>query len=94
MENKNIKILIIDDILDNIITLQALIEEAFPETSIFPALNGLQGLEMARKEDPDVIFLDIVMPGMDGFEVCQKLKKDKDLGEIPVVFVTALKGDK
>lgn len=94
MENKNIKILIIDDNQDNIIILQALIEEAFSETSIFPALNGLQGLEMARKEDLDVIFLDIVMPGMDGFEVCQKLKKDKDLEEIPVVFVTALKGDK
>ena len=94
MENKNIKILIIDDNQDNIIILQALIEEAFSETSIFQALNGLQGLEIARKEDPDVIFLDIVMPGMDGFEVCQNLKKDKDLEEIPVVFVTALKGDK
>lgn len=94
MENKNIKILIIDDIQDNLTTLQALIEEAFSETSIFQALNGVQGIEIAKKEDPDVILLDIVMPGMDGFEVCQKLKKDKDLGEIPVVFVTALKGDK
>jgi len=86
MENKNIKILIIDDNQDNINILQALIEEAFSETSIFQALNGRQGLEMARKEDPDVIFLDIVMPGMDGFEVCRKLKKDNDLGEIPVVL--------
>lgn len=93
MENKNIKILIIDDNQDNIIILQALIEEAFSETSIFQALNGRQGLEMARKEDPDVIFLDIVMPGMNGFEVCRKLKNDNDLGEIPVVFITAFKGD-
>ena len=94
MENKSIDILIIDDIQDNLTTLQALIKEAFPEASIFQALNGQLGLEIAKKEDPDVILLDIVMPGMDGFEVCNKLKADKELREIPVVFITALKGDK
>ena len=51
------------------------------------------GIELATAEDPDVILLDIVMPGMDGFEVCKKLKSDKNLRDIPVVFVTALKGD-
>jgi PAS domain S-box-containing protein len=94
MENKNIKILIIDDIQDNITTLKALIEEAFPNASTFQALSGMKGIAVAKKEDPDVILLDIVMPGMDGFEVCSKLKEEKELREIPVVFVTALKGDK
>ena len=49
---------------------------------------------LADAENPDVILLDIIMPGMDGFEVCKRLKSDKGLCDIPVIFVTALKGDK
>ena len=94
MENKKIKILAIDDNFDNLITLQALILESFPTAEIILALNGKEGLALAASEDPDVILLDIVMPEMDGYEVCQKLKSDTKLSEIPVVFVTALKGDK
>jgi PAS domain S-box-containing protein len=58
------------------------------------ALNGLQGIELARAEDPDVILLDIVMPGMDGFEVCRRLKADERLRSIPVIFLTALRTDR
>jgi PAS domain S-box-containing protein len=94
MVNREIKILTIDDNPDNLITLKALINEAFPEAIIFPASNGLDGLKIADQQDPDVILLDIVMPGMDGFEVCRRLKKDTRLQDIPVVFITALKGDK
>ncbi len=94
MENKNIKILAIDDNQDNLITIKALINEVFHEAHIFTAINGEKGLELAEEEDPDVILLDIVMPGMDGFEVCQLLKADKKLCDIPVVFVTANKDDK
>jgi PAS domain S-box-containing protein len=93
MEN-SIKILAIDDNKDNLISLNALIKEAFPSVKIFTALNGTAGLEIAEKEDPDVILLDIVMPRMDGFEICTRLKADKDLCIIPVVFITAMKGDK
>ncbi|MFZ4401752.1 MAG: PAS domain S-box protein [Bacteroidales bacterium] len=94
MDNNEIKILAIDDIRDNLISIKALIREAFPDAIVFTALRGIEGIEIAATEDPDLILLDIVMPDMDGFEVCQKLKADNKLSEIPVVFVTALKGDK
>jgi PAS domain S-box-containing protein len=94
MENKNITILAIDDIQDNLISLKALIRESFPDALIFTALSGAKGLEIASEKDPDVILLDIVMPEMDGFEVCKRLKANPKLIDIPVVFVTALKGDK
>jgi PAS domain S-box-containing protein len=94
MESKKIKILAIDDNLDNLITIQALVYESFPNAVVIKALSGKAGLQSAAKEDPDVILLDIVMPEMDGFEVCRQLKEDKNLCDIPVVFVTALKGDK
>ena len=94
MENKKIKILAIDDNQDNLIIIQVLINESFPNVKIFTALTGEQGIELAALKDPDVILLDIIMPVMDGFEVCSRLKSDKNLSDIPVVFVTALKGDK
>jgi PAS domain S-box-containing protein len=89
-----IKILAIDDNQDNLISIKALINEAFPNSMVFTALTGEKGLTLAAAENPDVILLDIVMPGMDGFEVCRKLKADPALSAIPVVFVTANKGDR
>lgn len=94
MENKELKILAIDDNRDNLITIHALVMEAFPDAIVHTALSGVEGIELAAKTDPDVILLDVVMPGMDGFEVCGKLKEDPVLCDIPIVFVTALKGDK
>ena len=57
------------------------------------ALSGQEGLALACEEEPDLILLDIVMPEMDGFTVCRRLKKDKELCDIPVVFITAIKDD-
>ena len=94
MANKRIKILVIDDIQDNLITLNALIKESFPDAISLNALNGQTGLELAAAEDPDVILLDIIMPVMDGYEVCKNLKANKKLRDIPVVFVTANKDTK
>ena len=94
MHNKEIKILAIDDNLDNLISIQALIAEAFHNAKIIIALNGKEGLELAASENPDVILLDVIMPEMDGFVVCQRLKSNESLCDIPVVFVTALTGDK
>ncbi len=94
MDSKKIKILAIDDNKDNLISINALIKEAFPDAIILNALSGKKGIELATSQDPDVILLDIVMPDMDGFEVCQKLKSNIKLSDIPIVFVTAIKGDK
>lgn len=94
MENKQIRILAIDDNPDNLISLKALLKDAFPRSLVFTVLNGQKGLEMAASEDPDVILLDIIMPVMDGYEVCRRLKANSATKEIPVVFVTAIKSDK
>ncbi len=94
MADRQLKFLAIDDHQDNLITMRALIHESFPEARVLTANTGSTGIEIASAEDPDVILLDIVMPGMDGFEVCQKLKAEKRTKEIPVVFVTAIKGDR
>ena len=94
MENRIVKILAIDDNKDNLTILKALIMEAFPNAIMLTAFSGQKGLEIGEKEEPDVILLDIIMPGMDGYETCRKLKADKKLCDIPVVFVTAIKSDK
>ena len=56
------------------------------------ALGGKEGLDIARKELPDVILLDLMMPDIDGFEVLRQLKLDISTEEIPVIFVTAVNG--
>lgn len=88
------KILAIDDNPDNLIALKAVVSDRLPGTHVLTALNGQQGIELALAEDPDVILLDIVMPGMDGYAVCRKLKEDERLQLIPVLFLTALKTDR
>jgi len=88
------KILAIDDNSDNLISLKAIMDDAFPGSIVFTAINGSKGIELAIANNPDVILLDIIMPGMDGFEVCRLLKLDERVHDIPVVFLTALKGDK
>jgi PAS domain S-box-containing protein len=89
-----IKILTIDDIYDNLVVSNALLEEAFPEAELIIAQSGKKGIELCISEKPDVILLDIVMPIMDGFEVCKILKADDVLKHIPVIMVTASKVDK
>jgi len=87
------KILAIDDNPDNLTVLKAVLTDAFSQATVFTALNGYEGIKLALAEDPDVILLDIIMPGLDGFEVCRKLKAEERLEAIPVVFLTALKTD-
>lgn len=88
------KILAIDDNNNNLISLEALIEDSFPNSIVYTALTGRKGIELAIKKDPDVILLDVLMPEMDGFEVCQLLKKDEHLRDTPIVFLTVIKDDK
>jgi PAS domain S-box-containing protein len=94
MESDTIKILAIDDNNDNLITLKALISESFPKAEILTAQDGINGIEIAAISEPDVILLDIIMPELDGFAVCKKLKAFKKTADIPVVFITAIKVDK
>jgi PAS domain S-box-containing protein len=94
MEKARLKILAIDDNADNLTTMRAVMQDALPDCTLLTALNGTRGVELAREENPDVILLDIVMPGMDGYEVCRMLKADEQSHQIPVVFITALKTDR
>ncbi len=94
MHTTPFKLLAIDDNADNLITLKAVIQDILPECTFLTTLDATEGLRLAHAEDPDVILLDIVMPRMDGFEVCRHLKADPSLTSIPVVFLTALRADR
>lgn len=63
-------------------------------SKILSAKNGLEALDQVRRHNPDLILLDIMMPGMNGFEVCQALRQDAQLYKIPVVMLTAMESSK
>ena len=94
METTPLKILAIDDNRDNRMSLKAVVNDRLPNAKVFTVSDGRKGIDYAFAYDPDVILLDIVMPEMDGFEVCRKLKNDQYLHGIPVVFLTALRTDR
>ena len=82
------KILIVDDVMSNVLLLKVLLtNEKF---QIATAINGNQALEQVKKESPDIILLDVMMPDMSGFEVAQRLKSDPSTMDIPIIFLTAL----
>jgi PAS domain S-box-containing protein len=86
---QDLRILAIDDIQDNLTALHAVLADAFPQAQIYTALTGEKGIELAIAQDPHVILLDIIMPGMDGYEVCRRIKQNDRIKHIPVVFLTA-----
>ncbi|MBU2985148.1 response regulator [Saccharophagus degradans] len=81
-------VLIVDDSPDTLGMLNEALESTGMTTLV--ALEGKQALTIAQKLTPDVILLDAIMPGMDGFETCEKLKANPDLKNIPVIFMTGL----
>lgn len=81
-------ILIVDDVKANRDTLSGILES--PDYRLMEAPDGMTALTMASKTPPDLVLLDIMMPEMDGFEVCRRLRADPALAEVPVVMVTAL----
>jgi len=85
MENKP-SVLIVDDETTN---LKLLSHTLSPSYNVYSAANGQDALIAAGKCLPDIILLDIVMPGMDGFEVLEALKSSKQTKHIPVVFLTS-----
>lgn len=86
-------ILAIDDKPDNLVTIKALLNQMKPECKVLTALSGQEGIEIARKTKPDTIILDIIMPGMDGYETCRLLKTDPATKDIPILMLTAIKTD-
>jgi len=84
-----IDILIVDDVKANLISLEALLESINSDFNIIQANSGVEALEYALTAKPNLIILDIQMPEMDGFEVAQLLKANKNTQDIPVIFLTA-----
>lgn len=81
-------VMIVDDVPENLTLLKMILLKENYQVSIFT--NGPEALEAAQQNPPDIFLLDISMPGMDGYEVCQIIKADEKLSRIPVIFVSAL----
>ncbi len=86
-DDKRFSILVVDDEPANIDILLGILK---PFYNVKVAPSGHVALKVVQQFTPDLILLDIMMPGMDGFEVCKQLKTDRELARIPVIFVTAL----
>jgi DNA-binding response OmpR family regulator len=78
------KILVIDDEEE----MRHMIRVGLVEHEVIQASNGVEGLLKATREKPDLIILDVKMPGIDGFEVCRRLRADPEMSNIPVIFTT------
>jgi two-component system cell cycle response regulator len=82
------RILVVDDVLSNVKLLEAKLEAEYFE--VITASSGEQALARVTAELPDIVLLDVMMPGMDGFEVCRQIKGNRKTTHIPVIMVTAL----
>ena len=82
------KILIVDDVVSNVLLLKILLTKE--EFQVCTANNGMTCIEMAKKEHPDLILLDVMMPDINGFDTAVVLKKDDTTKDIPIIFLTAL----
>lgn len=80
-------ILVVDDVVENVDVLFHLLKADY---TLAAARNGLKALRMVEKRPPDLILLDIMMPEMDGYEVCRRLKEKNATREIPIIFITSL----
>ncbi|MBI9092986.1 MAG: response regulator [Desulfobacterium sp.] len=86
-------ILVVEDNFDNMTTVKAVLQNKY---NILEARDGEEGLEKIRTERPDLVLLDMSLPGMDGYTVAGKAKRDQNIGHIPVIALTAraMKGDR
>ncbi len=81
------RILIVDDTPANIQTLAAVLQQKGYALSV--ATNGKQALDVLARVKPDLILLDVMMPEMDGFETCSRIKGSPDWRDVPIIFLTA-----
>src|SRR5437899_1400915 len=86
------RVLVVDDVEANVKLLEAKLSSEYFD--VLSAYNGRSALEIADSELPDVILLDVMMPRMDGFEVCRRLKANPRTADVPVVMVTAMSGER
>jgi len=84
------KILFIDDDVILLDTLKALVEVHMPEVEVLLAVDGNTGIRAAKGKQPDVILLDLMLPGMSGYKICGHLKADDDTRHIPIIIVTGM----
>jgi two-component system cell cycle response regulator len=82
------RVLVVDDIMSNVKLLEAKLTAEYFD--VVTAFNGLECLARMAESVPDIVLLDVMMPGMDGFEVCRRIKSDPKIAHVPVVMVTAL----
>ena len=82
------RVLVVDDVPPNVKLLEAKLTSEYFD--VLTAYSGPEALEVISREHPDIVLLDVMMLGMDGFEVCRRIKSDKATAHIPVVMVTAL----
>jgi len=89
-ENRKIRVAVIDDDPDMVKVIRVML--GVMGFDVLEAFSGLKGYAMVKREMPDAVLLDIMMPDIDGFEVLRKLKLDQQTRDIPVVFVSARTG--
>ena len=85
--NNRFRILLVDD---DLINIQFMTSSLKDEYDILTAQNGHDAISQVKEHDPDLILLDVMMPDMNGFDVCKIIKSDEAFAEIPVIFLTAL----
>jgi len=82
------RVLVVDDVIQNVKLLEAKLTSEYFD--VLTAMNGQDALDIIEKEQPDIVLLDVMMPGMDGFEVCRRIKSNAKSSHIPVIMVSAL----
>jgi len=82
------RVLVVDDVLPNVKLLEAKLTSEYFD--VLCATSGPDALEIIQREQPDIVLLDVMMPGMNGFEVCRRIKSGEETAHIPVIMVTAL----
>ena len=82
------RVLVVDDILANLRLLEAKLSAEYFE--VITASNGIEALECMHRARPDIVLLDVMMPGMDGIEVCRRIKSNPKTHHVPIIMVTAL----
>ncbi len=89
-QEQHTKILVVDDYAENVELVQELL--VTNGYQVTPAYSGEEALEKIKREIPDLILLDIMMPKIDGYQVCEELRKNEEQKRFPIIFVTAKRG--